>query len=218
MIQLTKNGLVGSPDSGPLLEEFKRSHAVRLPGLIHSDLVRLFATRLDQGGWSPREYQGVGRDLVSEDSTVLGALQMLSNNPVFVDFMRRATGLEGIKGFLGRIYRLMPGTNQFSDWHRDTLDGRMIGMSINLGLDPYRGGVFRLRESRSGCVLCELVNTGPGDAIVFRISDDLEHMVTTVEGDSPKTAFAGWFRPDEYAIVSMLRQGIDTDRDKHDHV
>jgi hypothetical protein len=36
-------------------------------------------------------------------------------------------------------------------------------------------------------------NTGFGDAILFRISKDLEHRVTEVVGEVAKTAYAGWF-------------------------
>jgi hypothetical protein len=67
-------------------------------------------------------------------------------------------------------------------------------MSINLALHPYQGGVFRLRDETSGRILCDLSNTGAGDAILFRISSGLKHMVTAIEGLVPKTAFAGWFR------------------------
>ena len=50
-----------------------------------------------------------------------------------------------------------------------------------------------LRERETGKPVCELPNTGPGDAIFFRISDKLQHIVTQVESEAPKTAFAGWF-------------------------
>jgi len=38
-----------------------------------------------------------------------------------------------------------------------------------------------------------IANTGPGDAIVFRIDGALEHMVTPVSGAVSKIAWAGWF-------------------------
>lgn len=40
------------------------------------------------------------------------------------------------------------------------------------------------------------VNTGLGDALIFRISGELKHRVAPMEGDEAKTAFAGWFRSD----------------------
>jgi hypothetical protein len=67
-------------------------------------------------------------------------------------------------------------------------------MSVNLGAQRYNGGLFQLRERRSPEILCEVANTGPGDAILFRIANQLVHQVTAVEGTIPKTAFAGWFR------------------------
>ena len=50
-----------------------------------------------------------------------------------------------------------------------------------------------MRERDTRRVIFELANTGPGDAVLFRISEKLEHMVTAVEGDEPRTVFAGWF-------------------------
>jgi hypothetical protein len=52
--------------------------------------------------------------------------------------------------------------------------------------------------------LQEVTNTGLGDAIVFRLSDDLQHRINEVRGAQPKTAFAGWFRSDP-ALRTKLR-------------
>jgi hypothetical protein len=60
----------------------------------------------------------------------------------------------------------------------------------------------------SGTVLSEMVNTGQGDAILFRISHNLKHMVTAVTGSEPKTAFAGWFRSGETTFYETLRETL----------
>jgi hypothetical protein len=80
-----------------------------------------------------------------------------------------------------------------------------VGMSINLGRRPYQGGVFRLRDEASGAVLCDLPNTSQGDAIFFRVSPTLKHMVTPIQGTEPKIAFAGWFRSGAMGFYASVR-------------
>jgi hypothetical protein len=70
-------------------------------------------------------------------------------------------------------------------------------MSVNLSLRGYEGGIFQLREWSSKRILAEIANTGWGDATLFRISAELEHQVTEVTGEQPKTAFAGWFKSED---------------------
>jgi hypothetical protein len=77
-------------------------------------------------------------------------------------------------------------------------------MSVNLGGD-YQGGVLQIRERDSQCICHQVTNTGPGDAIVFRLDPRLQHRITDVEGSTAKTAYAGWFRsqPDFAAVVNQ---------------
>jgi len=86
------------------------------------------------------------------------------------------------------------------------MDHRLIGLSVNLGMQSYDGGVFQLSERHSKDILCEVANTGSGDGILFRIADNLTHRVTTVEGTAPKTAFAGWFHS-EPEFLSLFANG-----------
>ena len=134
-------------------------------------------------------------------------LNFAANTSEFLDVIREITQCSQISSFYGRVYRMAPGAGHFDSWHSDLgkKGDRLIGMSVNLG-SPYRGGIFRLRELETGHVLCELPNTGPGDAICFRISPKLQHMVTTVEGAESKTAFAGWFFSGEIAFYTSLKQ------------
>jgi hypothetical protein len=54
-------------------------------------------------------------------------------------------------------------------------------------------------------MLAEVANTGPGSALIFRIAEELQHRISDMEGDEPKTAFAGWFRPDLPEFFDELR-------------
>ena len=131
------------------------------------------------------------------------------NTPPFLELVRRITHCDQITWFGGRVYRMEPSPDYFDSWHADTgttHQDRLVGMSINLGARPYQGGVFRLRDEASGTILCELPNTTRGDAIFFRISSALKHMVTPVGGIEPKTAFAGWFRSGEVDYYRDLQR------------
>ena len=48
-----------------------------------------------------------------------------------------------------------------------------------------------------------------GDAIVFKLADNLQHRNTPLIGSVAKTAFAGWFRshqPDYYSSIRATRR------------
>jgi len=53
--------------------------------------------------------------------------------------------------------------------------------------------LLQIREARSKRILHEIANTGPGDAVLFRVDPGLEHRITPVTGSISKTALAGWF-------------------------
>ena len=84
----------------------------------------------------------------------------------------------------------------------------MIGMSINLSTEVFPGGTFLLRERKSGHILCELANTGAGDAILFQIARQLQHRISDMEGSVSKTAFAGWFRARRRNYHSEIRRKL----------
>jgi hypothetical protein len=87
--------------------------------------------------------------------------------------------------------------------------GRRIGMSINLTEDEFQGGAFELRRAAVDAAEWSIANTGPGDAILFRIDDNLRHRVTAVEGTVPRIAYAGWFQGGP-GLLSLLKDAPHT--------
>jgi hypothetical protein len=209
VIQLTKQGLAGSVDIAELGSQFERSHVFRLPGLLDPNLMQIVSSRLESCIWITHDDGKIAREAVPESPTPGAVLNYAANTAGFLDVIRSVTRCHRITWFGGRIYRMAPATDHFDSWHSDigsTHQDRLVGMSINLGSSPYQGGTFRLRDEASGTVLCELPNTNPGDAIFFRISPALEHMVTALWGNEPKTAFAGWFHTgDKHYYGDLLR-------------
>lgn len=209
MIQLTKNGLTGNANFEEWAFEFGQSHAFRLPRLLHPDFIKMISSRLEHCSWTTQDDGTIAKEALPSDLAPASVLNFAANTPEFLDLIRRITNQPEIKLFGGRVYRMTPRADHFDSWHADvgtSHQDRLVGMSINLSPRPYQGGVFRLRDEASQEILCELPNTGEGDAIFFRISPGLKHMVTPLAGTAPKTAFAGWFRSGNLNFYSTLKQ------------
>jgi 2OG-Fe(II) oxygenase superfamily len=119
--------------------------------------------------------------------------------------IRIITGCVQISDFIGRVYRMEAGPQRQLAWHGDTIDRqRQVGFSMNLSTDVFRGGTFELRDRWTLGPLAQVNNTGIGDALLFRISKDLEHRVTEVVDKVAKIACAGWFRATGVSLFAEL--------------
>lgn len=196
MIQLRKAGLVADPeDVAALRSRFEMAHWVLIPAMLDPQLHSLVLSSIEQGHWRERKYErsGYHYEAVLEAGTAVNILQFISNTPRFLETIGEITGFGSLTWFEGRVYRMKPGAGHTTRWHDDYKDGRLIGMSLNLSARIFQGGLFQMRERKSRRMVVEIGNTGLGDAILFRISKDLEHHLTGVPTGHPKTAFAGWF-------------------------
>ena len=197
VIVLTRAGTVLSgsvEDLKCLSEQFDRDHCIRLPQLMDAGLLTLIQRQLDQAEFDRRINEGIGVELCMRQNIAFCVLHFLTNTPALFQIIQQITRCGRIGCFTGRVYRMVPGCGHEGSWHRDTVEHRMIGLSINLSAGIYSGGIFQLRDNTSGQIVCQVANTGFGDGILFRIADHLAHRITTVEGTVPRTAFVGWFR------------------------
>jgi len=78
----------------------------------------------------------------------------------------------------------------------------VVEMSIDLSTRPYSGGIHETRDRYSRKVLHTEVETDPGDALLVRLAPSVQHRVTAVEGDSPRTVYAGRF--------NLFKRGSDS--------
>ena len=196
IFQLRHRGLyIG--DSAALEEaqaEFRDRHCILMPNLLEPTLVQSVAAALDRAEFRDYSHDEIGTELCARPGLATGVLELLANDPQLFETIRLITGCGPIGCFHGRVYRMVPNSGHYDSWHSDEGFDRMVTMSINLSPRPYRGGVLQIREKRSTEMLREVANVGLGDGILFRIAPDLTHRVTDVEGEVPKTAYAGWFR------------------------
>jgi hypothetical protein len=208
MIQLTRTETVFS---GPALDleslrsRFDREHCIQLPSLLEPGLLQFVQRKLGQVRFNRTIHEGVGVELLMADDLVLNLLFFLINNPKFLQIIKTITSCCKIRGFTGRVYRMMPGNDHYDLWHHDMVEDRLVAMSINLSSEIYSGGILQIRDKYSQRIVHEVANIGCGDAIVFRLARSLEHRITNVEGAVPKTAFAGWFRS-ETDFLSLLKK------------
>ena len=207
VIQLTRRAAVrDDADLAVLQRTFAQQHCARLSGLLEPALLVEIRFHIERGEFREFAHGAIATEQRLEPGIGSGLLHFLVNDPRLFRLVQDVSGCTGIGAFAGRVYRRFPGDRHYDHWHSDTHDARrLIGMSVNLSADVYEGGVFEIRDVESERPIASLPNVGVGDAILFRLTDALEHRVSNVSGRFPKTAFAGWFHA-----------GLDYDKLLHD--
>lgn len=191
---------------------FEEQQHLSLPGFLDPPLLDMLRGKLAASGFA-RIDRDVGSELRPLDNTPYTALELLLNSRALLELIPRLTGCPPVACFTGRIYRRAPGQSHVSHWHTDiNEDGRMVTLSVNLSDAVYRGGTTLVREADTKRIIYELPNTGFGDAILFPIDPRFEHRVLDVEGDTPKTALAGWFnsKPDPRYLFTRGAAGASS--------
>jgi hypothetical protein len=210
MLALTKSGplcTATATDLARLRAEFDRHHLLHLPGFLEPKLLQLIQATLARTDFHSRD-QATGSELRPVDTTPYYSLELLLNSPHLFHIIEQITDCASLACFNGRIYRRLQSTEHHQRWHTDVAgDGRVVAVSINLSTGVYGGGVLQIRNVGSQPILSEAHNTGFGDALIFRIEPSLEHRITPVEGDVPKTAMAGWFKTQPEAR-SLFARGV----------
>lgn len=215
MLQITQ---AGSRLSDPelihrLRHQFLEQQLVKLDSFVESSLLQkiqeyLKTAKFQSLGHFDSKHQEFARDLtIDGKEVVVHLIHLALNSAKLFQAIRQITDCPKIGNFSGRIYRSQPGSNHHLSWHDDIDTGdRLIGISINLGSEKYSGGAFQLRDKRSKRILNEVANTGAGDALIFKISEDLEHRLTDMEGEIDRTACSGWFssQPDCMSVIKRL--------------
>ena len=152
------------------------------------------AREVERGTFYEREHEGIATESCLKPNRAFDLLHFLVNNRRVFDFVEAVTGCERIGSFNGRIFRLAAGLGHYDSWHDDIDGNRLVALSLNLSPQPYRGGILQLRRKEDEASRLDIPNPRFGDAVLFCLSDELEHRVTNVEGPVPRTTFAGWFR------------------------
>jgi hypothetical protein len=198
MLQVARTGtLVSATDAeiARLRSHFGEHHWVRLPRVLHPDLLQDVQERLARAEFIDTAHPSVdppSRDLCMVPNALSGLLELVFNDAAIFDVVERVTGCEEIARFGGFIYRLTATYGQEHHWHNDLVESRLLAMSVNLGPGTYGGGLLELRDRASKRVFDRVPNVGNGDALLFRLHETLQHRACPVTS-GVKTAFAGWY-------------------------
>lgn len=190
-------------------EHFREHHCVLLRQLIEPSVIEFIAGRVGESAFEQRQDTDIARESWLPPEACAGTLHFLVNHGGFLRAVEQITGCPAIGHFGGRIYRFSPGQGHYDTWHSDLGypgEERLLAMSLNLSPRPFQGGVLQIREAASQKVLFEIANTGLGNAVIFRVDKKLEHRVSPVNGDAPRTAFAGWFFAGDADFHTIVRQ------------
>ncbi len=195
------------PDIGKLRAQFKRNHFARLPHFFPPQYISRIHRFLKSQKFYRRIHKDIATELCMRENSLFRELHFLVNDYTLFNLIEQITGCERLGCFTGRIYRMTAGVHHDS-WHDDLTENRLIAMSVNISEDIYEGGCLLLRHKNKPQQIQRLINTGMGDALIFRLSKKLEHQVSNVEGPVPKTAYAGWFRarPDFLTGIKRLKK------------
>jgi 16S rRNA G966 N2-methylase RsmD len=184
----------GSPQGlRSLRAAFEQHHCVRLPGFLDAPVLERLQRYVDDGEFAVRDYEGMRTELCMDGGKTAELLLLLINDPHLFARVREITGCRRIGRFDGSIYKVMPGRASEDSWHGEIFGHGVVEMSIDLSTRPYSGGVLETRDRYSREVLHREIDIEPGDALLVRLAPSVQHRVTAVEGDSPRTVYAGRF-------------------------
>ena len=217
MIQVTASGLRIAKDDAwaAQQQEFAQRHCVVLEGFLDESLLCHIPRMLEHGEFDLRddfdyEGQAFARELTMRKSEALP--QMLFyflNQPRLREAIAELTGCEKtIRTFVGRCFKHLPGGGQFDSWHGDVRDERLYALSINLSKEPFEGGSFQIRSTRTREVFQTVGANRFGDACLFRIDNSLEHKILPLRGTAPRCRYAGWFRAQGSLSEILLRNAL----------
>jgi hypothetical protein len=192
-----------------LRAEFDERQSLLLPHFFPPEFLAAILPRIEAAAFEEKENKYVGRDMYMERNATLHALHLAASDPVLLRSIEAITGVNGLRSFLGRVYRMVPSTGHALDWHDDGQEEiRSVALTVNLTREPFEGGVFQIRwKDQPGRILRAVHNTGFGDAVIFRVNRLLEHCVTPLTGQVVRTAFAGWFGPETSYLDRFLDGG-----------
>lgn len=174
--------------------DFARIASLVMPKFFDPVLLARLSPGKEAADFRSRYTPGIGTQLVNWDPRLIGAVRMHMVSDQLRQILSVITGMPIPRGFDGILSRSEPGGQQRLDWHDDQrkVGGRVLGLTLNVGTS-YQGGRLQVRSKATKEHFANVGLTNPGDAVLFRISRDLEHRVTDVVGTQARLVLTGWF-------------------------
>jgi 2OG-Fe(II) oxygenase superfamily len=189
----TVDATLDAAREGELRDHFERHNWVLVPGFLGPRLLDEIQRLVESTDFEHRADEMGGELKLGHQTAVVARMLFIVNDHAVHRAVEAATGNPRIARFDGRIYRREPVPEHYHVWHDDVVgEVRLVAMSVNLSEAPYEGGVLEMRRKGEAEPFASVHNTGPGDALMFRVHPDLEHCISDVTAGS-KTSLAGWF-------------------------
>jgi hypothetical protein len=216
MIQLSQTDVLTELGTIPkLAKQFADTGCALLPGFLPQPLLNPLLAWLATAQFVVRDEVERGRVFgttlfVPDTERSLFLLHFILNRPALFRVVEQIADCPRLANFLGRLHRTSAEPNQQIDWHDDAVNGRTLGICINLSAEEYSGGVLQIRNPE-GKLRAAVGRAAPGDAFLFRIGCGWQHRLTPVESGR-RTVGVGWFRtaPEwcEYALTMARSRRI----------
>jgi hypothetical protein len=187
-----RTALLASPEA--VAGAFSEHRAIACAGAIEPGLLATLMRFCREGQFEPDEVEGLGHREVESPQRAGRTLSLALKRAELIDWVERATGCGPLATIEGRVVRARANRLDQLTWHDDLdLPRRRLAITINLSEHAYEGGLFELREKRTGRLLASHLHREPGTALIFDVAQDVEHRVLPVTSGGPRCVYTGWF-------------------------
>jgi len=198
--------------------EYAESSCIFLPGFLKKSALYPLVKKLGDTNFETKyETEGEGKFgkvlFVPQGNASIIIFNLLLNDNDLFTALQRITDCKPIDNFVGRIHRSEGGEQHNIGWHGDNSDNRLLAITLCLGDDRYTGGKFEIRKKGSDNLLRQFEQLEGGDALIFKISPDLEHRLTTIE-TGRRTVGVGWFRGKQVLNSSNNHDKINNNKSR----
>jgi len=195
LIRITQGGVeIGDGDAERLRAEYLATGVAVMPRFLAEPTLSALLKKINPEAFAFKTEPNVKGSTLFMPSTdpALESLHFMLNRPELFALVSRIAAIPVPGTFFSRLHRTIPQLGMDLDWHDDGVDGRILGLNINLSTETYTGGLLQVRNPDKQTV-GEVGQLPPGDAFLFRIGDRWEHRLTPVESGA-RTVAVGWFR------------------------
>jgi len=204
-LRLTQGEVLADPDVlWNLRQEFEETGCAILPGFLAPPVLYplLHQTKIANFELTQEANVRGATFLMPNTEPALRALHFILNRPELFRAVAQVGSTPRLGNFHGRLHQTFPDSDQHLDWHDDAVDGRMIGLNINLSTEEYTGGLLQLRGPDQ-LIRREIGQLPAGDAFLFRIGGRWQHRLTRLESGC-RTVAVGWFRTSpDWEMIAM---------------
>ncbi|MEO8375893.1 MAG: 2OG-Fe(II) oxygenase [Sphingomonas bacterium] len=185
--------IIGDPSE--ITESFARHRAVALSGLLDPAFLQTLIRLCGKASFVRDTETDVAQREREVPGIAGGALTLALKRQTLFEWLNQVTGCCPLHGTFGRVMQIQPQDPPSLNWHDDLPEdpSRRLAITINLSEHSYDGGLFELRAKQSGELLARHRHTELGSALIFEVSDQLEHRVWPVTAGGPRRTYTGWF-------------------------